>query len=853
VSIGAPEQGTVLGTLVRAWRERALLTQEQLAERSGISVRSIRRLESGEAARPRSSSLEMLATALELSEAERASLIDAVRNAAMGAKKNLPERSDARTPPPSGAVPRQLPAAPPAFIGRVAESADLGRILDTSSVVITSIDGMAGVGKTALAVHAAHRMAGRYPDGQLFIDLQGYTEGVEPVEPGDALDRMLRALGVPGDQIPPDLDDRAALFRSRLAGRKILVLLDNAVSEAQVAPLLPGTPECLVMITSRRRLVGLDQTRVVSLDVLPLQDAIALFTSAAGEDRTAGAPAEAVREVVELCGRLPLAVRIAAARLRARPAWSVETLGNKLQDQQHLLVELEAGSRSVAAALESSYRDLEPQVRRGYGLLGLHPGAELDSYAVAALLDADVSDADRLIDQLIDAHLLQEPAPGRFAFHDLVRAHARAMSNRDDSEPDRRAAITRLLDYHCHTAAAAMDVAYPHERSRRPDVPPAHTPTPTFSGAVHAVAWLGGELPNLVAAARHAAEHGRPAHALHLGSMLYRYLYDHGRGAEASTLHTQALAAARAVGDGSGEADALMLLGKVQFWFHSRLQQAGELLEHAVATARVAGHRAGEVKAMTSLGEVRRLQGAYERAAEHFAAARESARRIPDHVAERDALFMLAWHHLWHGGPALDEFEECLTLARAADDSHGESWALHGLGHAHQLQDRFERAIECYQQALQISRAAGDQRGTLSGLTCLAYAHHQADDDVQATAHYQEALDLARQIGNPNWEYEAVHGLGRVAYAAGRTEQALAYFDRALDLATKLGQPVGDIRAHDGLARTHRALNQPEHARRHWQRVLDIMTELRLTALSPDESYGDEITTTKIRAHLRNL
>jgi tetratricopeptide (TPR) repeat protein len=790
---------------------------------------------------------------LELSEAERASLIDAVRKAGAIGVTNLPERSDGRTPPPSAAVPRQLPAPPPAFTGRVAESAELGRIMDTSSVVITSIDGMAGVGKTALAVHAAHRMAGHYPDGQLFIDLLGYTEGARPVEPGDALDRMLRALGVPGDQIPRDLDDRAALFRSRLAGRRILILLDNAASEAQVAPLLPGTPECLVMVTSRRRLVGLDQTRVVSLDVLPLQDAIALFTSTAGNGRTAGAPAEALAELVELCGRLPLAVRIAAARLRGRPAWSVENLVNKLQDQQQLLVELEAGSRSVAAALESSYRDLDPAVRRGYRLLGLHPGAELDSYAVAALLDAGVSDADRLIDQLIDAHLLQEPTPGRFAFHDLVRAHSRATSNRDESEPDRRAALTRLLDYHCHTASAAMDVAYPHGRNRRPDVPPAHTPTPTFAGAVHAGAWLGGELPNLVAAAQQAAEHGRPAHASHLGTTLQRYLYDHGHAAEALTLHQHALTAARAVGDGCREVDALRLLGKVHWWFHSRLQHAGELLEQAVATARAVGHHVGEVKALKDLGEVRRLQGAYERAEEHLAAARESARRVADRVTEQDALFELAWHHLWHGGPALDELEECLTLARAANDSYGESWALHGLGHAHQLQDRSERAIECYEQALQVSRAAGDQRGTLSDLTCLAYTHHQAGDDVQAIAHYQEALDVARQIGNPNWEYEAVHGLGRVACAAGRTEQALAYFDRALDLATKLGKPVSDMRAHDGLARAHRALNQPEHARRHWQRALDIMTELGLTALSPDFSYADEITTTKIRANLRNL
>jgi tetratricopeptide (TPR) repeat protein/transcriptional regulator with XRE-family HTH domain len=838
-----------IGATLRAWRERALLTQEQLAERSGMSVRSIRRLESREGARPRSSSLEVLAAALDLSEAERAALIGAVRSGST----DQPDRSDALLPPSSGDVPRQLPASPPAFTGRVAESAELGRIPDASSVVITSIDGMAGVGKTALAVHAAHRMAGHYPDGQLFLDLHGYTDGVAPVEPGDALDRMLRALGVPGDQVPRGLDDRAAFYRSRVAGRKVLVLLDNAASEAQVAPLLPGTSGCLVMVTSRRRLVGLDQTRVVSLDVLPPHDAVTLFTSAAGESRTAGAPAEALAEVVELCGRLPLAVRIAAARLRSHPAWSVENLVEKLRDQRHRLVELEAGSRSVAAALESSYQDLDPQVQRGYRLLGLHPGAGLDPFAVAALLDSGVDEAERLIDQLVDANLLQEPAPSRFGFHDLVRDHARATAIRHDSESDRRAAVTRLLDHYRHAASAAMDVAYPHERSRRPDVPRARTPVPTFPDPVRAGAWIEGELSNLVAAAQHAAEHGWPDHVSHVGAILHRYLYDQGRSAEAATLHQHALAVARALGDGRGEADALVLLGKVHWWFHSRLEQAGELFELAAATAHAVGHHLGEVRALTSLGAVRSLQGAYGRAADHFAAARAGVRHVSDHGAELDTLYFLAWHHLRFGEPAMDEFEQCLALARAHGDRNGEWLALHGLGYADRTHGRFERAIECFEQASRICRGVGDQRGTLGCLIGLAYAHRQEGNDAQAASYYQQAIDLAREVCNPHWEYEAVHGFGRLACAAGRAERALALFGQALDLATKLGQPVSEIRAHDGLAHAHRLLDERDHARRHWQRALDILTDLGLANIGTDISYDERITTTTIRTHLCSL
>jgi tetratricopeptide (TPR) repeat protein len=620
-----------------------------------------------------------------------------------------------------------------------------------------------------------------------------------------------------------------------------------------VAPLLPGTPGCLVMVTSRRRMVGLDQTRVVSLDVLPLRDAVTLFTSAAGDRRTAGTPSGDLVEVVELCGRLPLAVRIAAARLRSRPAWSVGYIVGRLRDHRRRLAELEAGSRSVAAAVESSYRDLHPQLRRAYRLLALHPGGALDRHAAAALLDTGPGEADRLIEQLIDAHLLQEPAPGRFGFHDLVRAHARATSTRDDDEPDRRAAVTRLLDQYRHAAAAAMDVAYPHERRKRPDVPPARTPVPAFSDPVRAGAWIEGELPNLVAAAQHAAEHGWPEHVAHLGATLHRYLYDQGRSAEAMTLHEQALAAARAAGDRCGEADALVLLGKVHWWFHSRLEQAGELFELAVATARDAGHHLGEVKALTALGAVRSLQGAYPRAADHFAAARAGVRRVSDHGAELDVLYFLAWHHLRRGEPATDGFEQCLAIARAHGDRNGEWLALHGLGYAHRTRGRFERAVECFEQALRISHAVGDQRGTLGCLIGLAFAHRQEGHDARAASYYQQAVDLAGEVGNPNWECEAVHGFGRLACAAGRAERALTLFGQALDLATRLGRPVSEIRAHDGLAHAHRLLGRRDHARRHWQRALDILTDLGLEELGTDLSYGERITAGAIRAHLGDL
>ena len=289
-----------LGVLVRAWRERVLLTQEQLAERAGLSARTVRRLESGDAVRPRNSSLGLLAAALELSEAEQAALVAAAQAGSGGSADRLVWTSGDGGFSSAEVVPRQLPAAPPGFTGRAAELAVLVRVPDATAVVITAIDGMAGIGKTTLAVHAAHQLVPRYPDGQLFIDLHGFTEGVARVEPGEALERMLRALGVPGQQIPAHVDDRAALFRGRLADRKIMVVLDNAADEAQVAPLLPGAPGCFVLITSRRRLAGLDHTHAVSVDVLPLPDAAAVFADTAGrplDGESAGLVAEAVERM----------------------------------------------------------------------------------------------------------------------------------------------------------------------------------------------------------------------------------------------------------------------------------------------------------------------------------------------------------------------------------------------------------------------------------------------------------------------------------------------------------------------------------------------------------------------------
>ncbi|PRX67703.1 DNA-binding SARP family transcriptional activator [Nonomuraea fuscirosea] len=391
---------------------------------------------------------------------------------AMLAQSPVVARDDLSDPPPP-VPPRQLPAGVPAFVGRADELTALtaGRdaatvmgdaaatgvaaitgaaaVTGDAAVTVSVIDGMPGVGKTALAVRAAHLLAPHHPGGQLFLNLRAHSQDDPPLDPADALDRLLRALGLPGEHVPERLDDRAGLYRSLLAERRVLVVLDDAASEAQVRPLLPGGGGCHVLITSRRRLSGLDVTHALSLDPLPAADAITLFARTAGAGRVAGSPRHLLAAVVEHCGRLPLAIRVTAARLRSHPTWRLTHLLDRLGDPRQ---PLRAGQRSVTAALDLSYRNLDEPQRQAYRLLGLNPAADHAVGAAAALMDAHPVRTERLLEQLLDAHLIEEPAPGHYRFHHLVRAHAtQAAATVNASE--RRAALARLLAHHARLAS----------------------------------------------------------------------------------------------------------------------------------------------------------------------------------------------------------------------------------------------------------------------------------------------------------------------------------------------------------------------------------------------------------------
>jgi DNA-binding SARP family transcriptional activator/tetratricopeptide (TPR) repeat protein/DNA-binding XRE family transcriptional regulator len=739
------------------------------------------------------------------------------------------------------AIPAQLPAAASDFTGR-AEHLDVLHRLSASSraVVIASVAGMAGVGKSALAVYAAHQIADRYPDGQLFVDLHGYTQGIAPVEPGEALDRMLRALGVPETRIPASLDERAALYRTRLADTRVLVVLDNASVEAQVTPLLPGAPGSLVLITSRRRLDGLDHTHVLSLDTLPVPEAVELLTRTAGEGRLRDQPPHLLVELVELCGRLPLAIRIAAARLRSHPTWHPSHLIERLRDERQRLVELEAGQRSVIAVLDVSYHHLRQDERRAYRLLGLHPGPDIDSHAAAALFDKTPRHAARLLDQLHEAHLLLEPAPGRYQFHDLIRAHAAITASRDRTEPS---AVNRLLDYYRHTASLAVDAAYPNER-KPPRVPPAPTPTPDLADPEQALGWLNTELTNLLAAANRASE----AHVLDLSAILHQHLYARGRYRDAETLHNQALTIARSTGHRAGELTALTNLGDT----HRMQDRHRQASNHYQQALRLASTTATKLTALVGLGQTHLMQDGAGQANDYFQRARQLASTTDDLASELTILNGLGCVHRRLGQlqQACDYYGQALELARGTGHrgTPAELAAMIGFGEVHRLRGEYEQATGHYEQALELARATGHSDTELNALTGLGNIHRRLGRYEQADDVYQRLLTLASQAGSRNFEFEAWQGLGRLRHSTDDPDAAIAHHNQALTLATELGQRTDQARAHDGLAYAHHLLNQHEHARRHWQRTLDILT--RLGASHADD---EETTRSTVRARLAAL
>jgi DNA-binding SARP family transcriptional activator/Tfp pilus assembly protein PilF len=680
--------------------------------------------------------------------------------------------------PRPATVPRELPADVLAFTGRAAELAELDRLLGSPATavgpvlgpsgrtqdgpgrapaaVISAVSGTAGVGKTALAIHWAHRAAagGRFPDGQLHVNLRGY-DPARPATAADALAGFLRTLGVPGPDIPPGEDQRAARYRSLLADKRMLIVLDNASSVEQVRPLLPGTPGCAVLVTSRDALAGLvarDGAARLDLDLLPLQEAVALLTELVGDQARAdpGAAAELARQ----CARLPLALRVAAELAAARPAVPLADLVADLAGQQRRLDLLDAAGdprTAVRAVFSWSYQQLSGDAARMFRLLGIHPGPDISVPAAASLAALAEADARRLLRELARAHLIAEHLPGRYAFHDLLRAYAADQARADDSQDERKAAIGRVLDHYLHTAAGATLLLNPAKEPvlLAPPVPGAAPEQPADYS--QALAWFEQEHQVLLGGVSLAAGSGFDSHAWQLPWAMASFQEIRGHWQEWAATQGTALAAASRLGDAAAQAVCSRLLAMACTDLGDHAQARSHYASSLMLYQRL-GDRRGEAKVHNNLGWLAERQGRYADALDHGEQALRLCQAIGDKADEAGALNNVGWYHGLLGDyqQARAFCRQALTLSTEADNRWTGADAWDSLGYAEHHLGNFAEAAACYQRALSLYREAGDRFYEAGTLAALGDTYQAAGELAQARDAWQQALAILEEIQHPD-------------------------------------------------------------------------------------------------------
>jgi tetratricopeptide (TPR) repeat protein/transcriptional regulator with XRE-family HTH domain len=798
--------------LVRQLRAAAGLTQEELAQAAGLPVRTLSDLERGVSRTAHKDTAGLLAQALGLAGPVRELFVAAARGKAPADDVLAAARQGVAPGPFAAVATRALPRDIAAFTGR---QADLSQLLEALAAAaagggvagIHAIDGMAGVGKTTFAVHAAHRLTGTFPDGQFFLPLHAHTPGRSPVDPADALASLLLTAGVAPAAIPPGTEARAGRWRDWVSGRKILLLLDDAAGYEQVRPLLPGTAGSLVLVTSRRRLAALDDATVISLDILPPAEAAALLARLAARPGLRAGDA-AVAEITRLCGYLPLAIGMIASQLRHHPARTTGQLAADLAQARDRLAVMRAENLSVVAAFDLSYADLTEDQQRLFRHLGLVPGPSLDAYAAAALHHTSLDHADRLLDDLYDQHLLTEPAPGRYRMHDLIRAYARALADRLDPDGDRDQASARLLDYYQHAAALADGLL---ARQPRISISPAAgtrpAAVPALADREQALAWVRAERASLLGCLDHATGTGQHARIIALTTGLAGLLRHDGPWAEALTRHATALRAARHLGDRPGQARALTDLAHVR-WLTDDNPGAARDLEKALGICRELGDRLGQANALAILGYVWRATGDYPAAVRDLEEALGICRDLGERRGQGNALVFLGDVRRRAGdyAGAARDLEEALGLCRDLGDKRGRANALAFLGDVRRVTGDYPGAARDLEEALGLYRDIDDPGGQVEALNVAGALHRAGGDLRQAGSCHQQALVLARQIGSAWDEAHALAGLGRCAVAArhvagpqDKLRQALEIFQRigaaeAAEVSTEL-QALADRRS----------------------------------------------------------
>jgi tetratricopeptide (TPR) repeat protein len=679
-------------------------------------------------------------------------------------------------------VPGLLPRDVPAFTGRDGELVRLTALASGGRVVVSAIGGTAGVGKTALAVHAAHQLLPDFPDGHLYADLRGYTEGQDPAAPREVLGVFLRRLGVPAEEIPVEIEERSGLLRQLLARRRVLMVLDNARTETQVRPLLPGAGESLVLVTSRSVLPGLEADERISLDVLSEGDAEAMLARMIGA--RADADPEAVAEVARLCGRLPLALRIAGQILATHPAWPVTRLAQMLTGEQDRLTRLGAGDLQIRAAFEVSYRQLAEDDARLFRLLGLHPGPDFDADSAAALAGTETRAAGEVLDRLAGAYLVTEDAAGWFGMHDLLRLYARASCQETDSPADREVAEARLVGYYADLAGFFDSCVEPRLRP----------------AAEQAAERNGGTLPSMrEALAIFQAE--RPGLLATLGLAAQRGWDDQVRRLSHSTMHS------------------LRIL--------HYLDDLLTVLEAALAAARRGGDRAAEGRTLTNLGvayrELRRLEEAVGCHQQALAIFRETG----DRYVEGATLTNLgnAYRELRRFAEGVGCYQQALAIFRETGDRYVEGVALDGLGNVYQELRRFEEAVGCYQQALAIKRETGDRRGEGQTLGNLGTAYQELRRFAEAIDCYQQDIAICRETGDRYSEGLTLGNLGNAYRELRRLEEAVGCCQQALAIFRETGDQHGEGQTLTNLGLAYQDLRKPGEAGACWRKAAAAMRD----------------------------
>jgi tetratricopeptide (TPR) repeat protein len=649
-------------------------------------------------------------------------------------------------------APAQLPPDAALFTGRAAELALLDDIASNSAeagsaLVISAVAGMAGVGKTTLVVHWAHRVRDRFPDGQLYANLRGYD--ARPKQSPDQVTEMfLRALGVAADQIPDGLDARTALFRTLLAGRRMLIVLDNADSAEQVRPLLPGSPGSVVVITSRSQLSGLvvrDGARRVTLDMLTPGEALALLRAIIGDARVDAEP-EAAAEYARRCAYLPLALRIAADHAAARPAATLAQLAAALSAGRGRLATLATPDDQATAVREVfwwSYRALPAPAARAFRLLGLHAGPDISTPAAAALTGTTITEARSLLESLASVHLLERGTDDRYYLHDLIRDYAAERTAADDQNHERQQAIRRLLTWY-HSAAAA---AGPQLITEAEDTSPPGTPFSTRDGAL---AWCDAELANLVATTRLAATAGEDNIAWQLPAALRHYFQLRMPFTEWITASETGLAAARRLHDNLGQAEMLATLGIANHYLR-RFGDANALMQQALQISTQAGSQVAAARTLCNLGGLHDAMTRYDDAIRYLQQALALSRQIGDRHSEGHSLENLGsvYTHLQDIDTAVQYLQQALNVFRDIKQRHGQGLVLYRLASCHLVQGRYAEALDCCEQGLLIQRSIGDRLREALTLSTCAHAQNATGQPAQALDSWRRALAMLDDLHHP--------------------------------------------------------------------------------------------------------